>query len=180
MIENNPIREQETKMTDKEKLTEVANDLVVTIEYKLTVDGEMIDSSDGEPLEYLHGHANIIYGLEKEITGMKIGESKKVEVSPEEGYGELDPEAILEVSRSEFPEDVPLEPGIELEITDDEGDMMFATIMEVGEENVLLDTNHPLAGQTLFFEVSVVSLRQATETEVEHGHVHFEHTHDHD
>ncbi|MBN2043454.1 MAG: peptidylprolyl isomerase [Anaerolineales bacterium] len=167
-------------MTDKKELTEVASDLVVAIEYKLTVDGEMIDSSDDGPLEYLHGHSNIIYGLEKELTGMKIGESKKVEVSPEEGYGEVDPEAVLEVPRTEFPDDVPLEPGIELEITDDEGDMMFATIMEVGEENVLLDTNHPLAGQTLFFEVSVVGLREAEQAEIEHGHVHFDHDHDHD
>lgn len=166
-------------MTDKEKFTEVANDLVVTIEYKLTVDGEMIDSSEGEaPLEYLHGHANIIFGLEKELTGMKVGESKSVEVSPEEGYGEVDEEAVLEVPRGEFPSDVPLEPGIELEITDDEGDMMFATIIEVGDEDVVLDTNHPLAGQTLFFEVSVVGLRPATETEIEHGHVHFGHEHD--
>jgi FKBP-type peptidyl-prolyl cis-trans isomerase SlyD len=166
-------------MAEKNELTEVVNDLVVRIEYKLTVDGEMIDSSDGEPLEYLHGHANIIYGLEKEITGMKVGESKKVEVSPEEGYGEMDPEAVLEVPRTEFPEDVPLEIGIELEITDDEGDMMFATILEVGEENVLLDTNHPLAGQTLHFEVSVIELRAATESEIDHGHVHFG-NHDHD
>lgn len=165
-------------MTDKKELTEVTSDLVVAIEYKLTVDGEMIDSSDDGPLEYLHGHANIIYGLEKELTGMKIGETKKVEVAPEEGYGELDPEAVLKVSRSEFPDDVPLEPGIELEVTDDDGDMMFATIMEVGEKNVLLDTNHPLAGQTLFFEVKVVDLRKAEEAEIQHGHVHFEHDHD--
>ncbi len=166
-------------MTDKQKLTEVANDLVVTIEYKLTVDGEMIDSSEGDaPLEYLHGHANIIFGLEKELTGMKVGESKNVEVSPEEGYGEVDDEAVLEVPRGEFPEDVPLEPGIELEITDDEGDMMFATIIEIGDEDVVLDTNHPLAGQTLFFEVSIVDLRQATEDEIEHGHVHFGNDHD--
>ena len=165
-------------MTDKNELTEVTNDLVIAIEYKLTVDGEVIDSSDEGPLEYLHGHANIIFGLEKELTGMKVGESKKVEVSPEEGYGELDLEAVLEVPRTEFPDDVPLEPGIELEITDDDGDMMFATIMEIGDENVILDTNHPLAGQTLFFEVKVAGLRAAEEAEIEHGHVHFEHSHD--
>jgi FKBP-type peptidyl-prolyl cis-trans isomerase SlyD len=165
-------------MTDKNELTEVTGDLVVSIEYKLTVDGEIIDSSDEGPLEYLHGHANIIYGLEKELTGMKIGESKKVEVSPEEGYGEMDPEAVLEVPRTEFPDDVPLEPGIELEITDDEGDMMFATITEVGEEDVVLDTNHPLAGQTLIFEVKVVGMRKAEQAEIEHGHVHFAHEHD--
>ncbi len=164
-------------MTDKE-ITKVADDLVVAIDYSLTVDGELIDTSEGEgPLEYLHGHANIIPGLEKELDGMSVGESKKVEVSPKEGYGELDDEAILEIPREEFPENVPLQPGIELEITDDEGDTMFAQIVEVGDENILLDTNHPLAGKTLHFDVTVTSLRAATESELEHGHVHFGHDH---
>lgn len=164
-------------MTEKE-ITTVADDLVVAIEYTLTVDGEMIDTSEGEgPLEYLHGHANIIPGLEKELDGMSVGESKKVEVSPEEGYGELDDEAILEIPREEFPENVPLQPGIELEITDDEGDTMFATIVEIGDENILLDTNHPLAGKTLHFDVTVTGLRAATDSELEHGHVHFGHDH---
>lgn len=164
-------------MTDKE-ITKVADDLVVAIDYSLTVDGELIDTSEGEgPLEYLHGHANIIPGLEKELDGMSVGESKKVEVSPEEGYGELDDEAILEIPREEFPENVPLQPGIELEITDDEGDTMFAQIVEVGDENILLDTNHPLAGKTLHFDVTVTGLRAATESELEHGHVHFGHDH---
>ena len=164
-------------MTDKE-ITKVADDLVVAIDYSLTVDGELIDTSEGEgPLEYLHGHANIIPGLEKELDGMSVGESKKVEVSPEEGYGELDDEAILEIPREEFPENVPLEPGIELEITDDEGDTMFAQIVEVGDKNILLDTNHPLAGKTLHFDVTVTGLRAATDSELEHGHVHFGHDH---
>ena len=164
-------------MTEKE-ITTVADDLVVAIEYTLTVDGEMIDTSEGEgPLEYLHGHANIIPGLEKELDGMSVGESKKVEVSPEEGYGELDDEAILEIPREEFPENVPLQPGIELEVTDDEGDTMFATIVEIGDENILLDTNHPLAGKTLHFDVTVTGLRAATDSELEHGHVHFGHDH---
>jgi len=164
-------------MTDKE-FTTVANDLVVSIEYTLTVDGELIDSSEGEgPLDYLHGHANIIPGLEKELTGMSIGDSKKVKVAPAEAYGELDEEAVIEIPRDEFPEDVPLEPGIELEITDDEGDTMFAQIVEIGDDNILLDTNHPLAGKTLHFDVKVTGLREATDVELEHGHVHFGHDH---
>ena len=165
-------------MTDKE-FTNVENDLVVSFNYTLTVDGEVIDSSTDEgPLEYLHGHSNIIPGLEKEITGMAIGDSKHVDVAPEEGYGLLDEEAVLEVDRSEFPENVPLESGIELEITDDDGELMYATITEVGEESIKLDTNHPLAGKTLHFDVEITALRKATAVEIEHGHVHFGHDHD--
>ena len=72
---------------------------------------------------------------------------------------------------------MPLQPGIELEITDDEGDTMFAQIVEVGDENILLDTNHPLAGKILHFDVTVTGLRAATDSELEHGHVHFGHDH---
>ena len=167
-------------MTDENKPTEVAENLAVTIDYVLTVDGEIMDSSEEDgPLDYLHGHSNIIPGLERELTGMKVGDTKKVVVSPAEGYGELDPEAVLEVPRDEFPDDVPLEPGIELEVTDTEGDIMFATIVEVDEENIVLDTNHPLAGQELHFEVTIVGLRSATEEELAHGHVHSGHEHHH-
>ena len=167
-------------MTKADKPTQAANDLVVTIEYKLTVDGEVVDSSEeAGPLDYLQGHANIIPGLEREIEGMKIGESKNVMVAPEDGYGLIEPEAILEVDRKEFPEDVPVEVGVELEITDDEGDMMFATIIEVGDKVVSLDTNHPLAGKELHFEVTVVDLRAASEEEIAHGHVHFGGDHAH-
>lgn len=166
-------------MAEKDTPTKVADDLVVSIEYTLTVDGEVIDSSEDEgPLDYLHGHSNIIPGLEKELTGMQVGESKKVKVLPAEGYGELDEDSILEVPLDEFPEDVPLEPGIELEITDDEGDMMFAEIIEIGDDTVTLDTNHPLAGKTLHFDISIVGLRAASAEEIDHGHVHFG-DHDH-
>lgn len=164
----------------EEKFEQVADNLVVGIDYVLTVDGEEIDSSKEEgPLEYLHGYSNIIPGLEKELTGMKVSESKQVEVAPEDAYGVVDEEAILSVPIEEFPEDVPLEPGIELEITDNEGEMMFATIVKIGKKNVKLDTNHPLAGKTLHFDVSVVSIRAAAPEELEHGHVHYGHDHHH-
>lgn len=168
-------------MSKTDKPDQAADNLVVTIEYTLTVDGEVVDSSEeAGPLDYLQGHANIIPGLEREIEGMKIGESKSVMVAPEDGYGLIEADAILEVDRDEFPDDVPVEEGIELEITDDEGDMMFATIVEVGSKVVKLDTNHPLAGKELQFEVTVVDLREASEEELAHGHVHFGGDHDHD
>lgn len=168
-------------MSNIEKPTQAADDLVVTVEYTLTVDGEVVDSSEEEgPLDYLQGHENIIPGLEREIEGMKIGESKNVVVAPEDGYGLVEPNAVIEVERSEFPKDVPVDVGVELEITDDEGDLMFATIIEVGSDVVMLDTNHPLAGKELHFSVTVVDLRQASPEELEHGHVHFDGNHHHD
>lgn len=160
-------------MAKDEKITQIADDVVVTIDYTLTVDGEILDSSEEEgPLEYLQGHQNIILGLERELAGTKVGESKKVTVAPADGYGEIDEEAIVDVPRDEFPENLPIEVGLELEVTDKDGDIMLASIVEVGKDTVKLDTNHPLAGKTLHFEVTVLDLRAATEEELTHGHVH--------
>ena len=153
--------------------TVVADDVVVTMDYTLTVNGEVIDSSDGnDPLEFLQGHQNIVPGLERELYGLKIGESKKVTVTTAEGYGEVDLDAFLDISRSEFPDDIPLEIGVELDLRDDDGEVMSATISQVEGDNVQLDLNHPLAGETLEFDVKIVRLRLATEEELEHGHVH--------
>jgi FKBP-type peptidyl-prolyl cis-trans isomerase SlyD len=160
-------------MTKEDKPVKVADDLVVTIDYTLTVDDEVLDSSEEEgPLEYLQGHDNIISGLESELSGMKIGEKKTVTVSPVDGYGEVEEEAIVDVPLSEFPEELPLQAGLELEVTDKDENIMLATILEVGDDTVSLDTNHPLAGKTLNFEVSIVDLRYPTEEELAHGHVH--------
>lgn len=167
-------------MATEEKPTQVENDVVVTIEYKLLVDGEILDSTDEEgPLDYLQGHDNIIQGLEKELAGMKVGDAKKVTVSPEDGYGDLDPNAIFDLPRDEFPDDVPLEEGIELEITDHNGEVMLAKIVGVGEEEIRLDTNHPLAGKTLHFEVTIKNLRKASPEEIDHGHAHYGDGHHH-
>lgn len=165
-------------MAKENKPTQVTDNLVVKIDYKLTVEGELLDSSgeDG-PLEYLHGHQNIIPGLERELAGMKAGDSKQVSVAAVDGYGEIDDEAIIDVPREEFPENIPLDPGIELEITDQDGEIMLAKILEIGDEMVKLDSNHPLAGKVLEFDVKVVELREATDEEIAHGHVHSGHTH---
>lgn len=159
--------------------TEVKDKVVVKMDYTLTVEGEVLDSSKDEgPLEFLQGYQNIIPGLEKAMQGMKVGESKSVVVAPADGYGEFEKDSIIEIPRSEFPANVPVETGLELELTDEEGYLMLATIIEVGEEAVKLDTNHPLAGKELHFEVKVLELREATPEELDHGHVH-SHGHHH-
>lgn len=166
-------------MEKTQKPTTVEDDVVVSIDYTLSVDGEIIDTSEEEgPLEFLQGHGNIIPGLEKAMYGLKPGDTQNVTVTPEQGYGEYDPEAILDVSRSEFPKEIPLKPGVELEVTDQEGDMQFAKIISVSKGEVKLDFNHPLAGKTLEFVVTVTELRQPTAEELDHGHVHsHEHVH---
>lgn len=157
--------------TNNEQLL-VADDLVISMDYELTVDGEIVDSSDDEPIQFLQGHGNIITGLEEQIYGMAIGENRKVTVTAENGYGIFDPEQIIEIPRDEFPEEIPLELGVELEMKDEDGDTLFARIAEVEDEVVVLDFNHPLAGQDLHFDVTVVGIRPATSEELEHGHVH--------
>jgi FKBP-type peptidyl-prolyl cis-trans isomerase SlyD len=162
-------------VNDLQKPTTVADDVVVSIEYSLTVDGEIVDSSEeNEPLEYLQGYQNIIPGLERELAGLKIGDTKNVNVKPKDGYGELDPDALIEISRSEFPQDFELKPGIDLQLQNQDGELLNAVIVAVTGDQVKLDLNHPLAGKELFFKVKVVDLRDATAEELEHGHVHGE------
>ena len=166
-------------MSDK-KLTQIEKDLVVTIEYKLTVDDEVIDSSEDDgPLTYTHGYDNILPGLEDELLGMKVGESKVLALEPDDAYGEYDEEAFMDVAREEFSDEVPLEPGVELHLTDEDGEEAYAVIVEVGDENVTLDFNHPLAGKQLNFEIKVLEIRAADPQELEHGHPHFEDDHNH-
>src|SRR5512138_401870 len=100
----------------------VQKDVVVSMEYTLHVDGEEIDSSKGQdPLQFLVGYGNIISGLEREMMGMKVGESKDVVVPPADGYGDYDEEAYMDVPRGQFPQDMPVEEGLELSVRDDQG-----------------------------------------------------------
>lgn len=146
---------------------------VVSMEYTLRVDGEVLDSSEGqEPLQFLAGRGNIIPGLERKMIGMKVGESKEVVVAPAEGYGEFDEEAYVDVERKEFPKDMPIEEGIEMHVSDDEGQSRYARIDSIDGDTVRLSFNHPLAGMELHFNVKVIGLREPTAEELEHGHVH--------
>jgi FKBP-type peptidyl-prolyl cis-trans isomerase SlyD len=152
----------------------IKDGVVVSLDYTLRLDdGELIDASAGEPLEYLHGHGQIIPGLEKALEGLTVGDSKKVVVPPAEAYGEVNLEAFEIVPRSMFPDDLELEEGLELSLRDAETDEPFdATIAEIRETEVMLDFNHPLAGETLHFEVSIPAVRPATKEELAHGHAH--------
>lgn len=151
----------------------VQKDVVVAMEYTLQVDGEEIDSSKGqEPLQFLVGHGNIIAGLEREMIGMKVGESKNVVVPAADGYGEYDDEAYMDVPRGEFPQDMPVEEGLELSVRDDQGQSRYARIDGIEGDTVTLNFNHPLAGDELHFNVTIVELREPTSEELEHGHVH--------
>lgn len=164
------------------EITVVQDGQVVSIEYTLKVGDQVLDTSaEAGPLEFLQGRGNIVPGLEREMYGMKIGDSRKVVVSPKDGYGEFDGEAFMDVPRADFPAEIPLEHGIELHVTDEDGKNTMAYIDSVGDQSIRLDFNHPLAGAELHFDVKVVGLRTATREELEHGHAHsHEHTHGHD
>lgn len=160
---------------------EITKDTVVTIDYRLHLgDGKYIEESDhDDPLVYLHGYEEIVPGLEKALDGKKAGDQVKATVSPEDGYGEYDPDAVEEVPREEFPSDLELEAGGVVTATDEEGDEVEFTVKELKEKTVVVDFNHSLAGKTLHFEVTVREVRKATAEELEHGHAHGPDDHDH-
>lgn len=146
---------------------------VVSMDYTLHVDDEVVDSSAGRgPLEFIQGTGSIIPGLERELYGMIVGDNKKVSVAPADAYGEMDNEAYIEVPRAEFPDNIPLEKGIEIQVRDQSGHPMYARIESFNEETIKLNFNHPLAGKTLNFDVTIVGVRDATAEELSHGHVH--------
>ncbi len=158
----------------EEKKFSVSDGLVVSLDYTLRLaDGQVVDTSTGrEPLEFLQGRSQIVAGLEQALYGMHVGDEKDVVVQPEDGYGVSDPDAIQEIPLNLFPSDITLEPGMGLELMDSAGELMLAFVAEVRPDSVLLDFNHPLAGETLHFNVKVAALRHPTTDELAHGHVH--------
>jgi FKBP-type peptidyl-prolyl cis-trans isomerase SlyD len=146
----------------------------VSFHYTLTDDdGQTLDSSAGkDPLAYLHGAGNIIPGLENALAGKQIGDSMVVAVTAAEGYGEVQQELIQEVPRDAFQGVDSIEVGMQFEAQTGQGGSVPVTVTAVTEELVTVDGNHPLAGKNLNFDVSIESVREATEEELEHGHVH--------
>jgi len=137
----------------------IANGSKVSIHYTLTVDDEIIDSSEGhEPLEYEHGTGEIVPGLENALIGLMAGDKRNVVVTPEDGYGVANPEAVQEIELEAFADDEGLEVGAVISVETDEGDTFDAVVMEISETTVTLDLNHPLAGKTLHFDVVIVSV----------------------
>lgn len=152
----------------------VQNGHVVAMHYVLKDDaGTVIDQSpEGQPLPYLHGHQNIVPGLESALTGVAVGETKKVTVTPEEGYGVREDEMVLKVPRDQLPPEMSPEVGMTVGMETQDGHTVPVRVTEVHEDHVKLDANHELAGVTLHFEVKIDSVRAASEEELSHGHVH--------
>lgn len=152
----------------------IARNKVVRFDYTLTDDSQqVIDSSQGnEPLTYLHGSRNIIPGLEQALEGKKAGESLNVRVAPAEAYGERDDSLTQSVPREMFEDNQQIEVGMQFHSADPEGNTTVVTVVNVTEESVTVDANHPLAGVPLNFAVTIVEVRDATPEELEHGHVH--------
>ena len=145
----------------------ISKDKKVSIKYILKdAEGEIIDSSeDTEPLEYIHGNGHLIPGLEAALEGKSAGEKLSVAVAPEDAYGEREEELVFPVPRSNF-DGTEIEVGMQFEAASSEGSHVV-TVVEVNDEQVTVDANHPLAGETLYFDVEIVDVRDATPEELE-------------
>lgn len=158
---------------------QVAKDTVVALSYELfDTDGNLIEKTD-QPIEYLHGGYDGIFPLvERALDGKNIGDTCRVRLEPDDAFGEYDAELVHVEPRSKFPGNVGV--GMQFEgrgSTSEE--MLIYTVTDIAEDKVVVDGNHPLAGQTLDFACTVAAVRSATDEEVRHGHVHGPHGHHH-
>ena len=146
---------------------------VVSIRYVLKdADGDILQEvDDGDSIDYVHGTDSMVRGLEQALAGKTVGTRLQVVVSPEDGYGERDDSEPQPVPREAFGDEEIL-PGMPILAEDDDGEQTQLWIVDVDDDEVLVDTNHPLAGETLYFDVEIIGLRDATPEEIEHGHVH--------
>jgi FKBP-type peptidyl-prolyl cis-trans isomerase SlyD len=168
-------------MAVKDDAEIITKNKVVEIHYILTGDDKQtIDASEKDsPLPYLHGYQQIVPGLEKALAGKKVGDKLTVEVSPEEGYGTFNEELVKEIEKDQFPNGSKIEAGEMFEASGPDGNPMIIRITEVKDDTVTIDGNHPLAGKNLFFDIEIVSIREATKEELEHGHAHHGDGHTH-
>ncbi len=152
---------------------QIAKNVAVQIHYTLKNDaGEVLDSSEGaEPLAYLQGHGNLIPGLEKALEGKRAGDILNVSISPEDGYGVRDESLIQDVPRSAFQGVPSIETGMQFQAESNHGPRSV-TVTKVTADIITVDGNHPLADQTLHFDVKIIDVRAASKEELSHGHVH--------
>ena len=160
---------------------QVGNEKVVSIHYTLKDDsGQVLDSSSGgDALVYLHGANNLIPGLETALAGKASGDTLSVRVAPAEAYGEREEDKLQAVPRDMFG-DAEVELGAQYHAQGPNGEQLVVTVVQVGDKDIVVDGNHPLAGVHLNFDVEVVDVRDATQEEIAHGHVHApgEHAHE--
>ncbi|MFU8803938.1 MAG: FKBP-type peptidyl-prolyl cis-trans isomerase [Bradymonadaceae bacterium] len=163
----------------------IERDRVVTLTYTLRDEtGELLEEVSAEaPFVYLHGYENILPRLEEALTELEPGERFEVELDPEDAYGFYDTQYQQRVSREEFPEDMELKAGMAFELIPEDHDTaellgqagagLVFYVKEVGDQEVLIDANHPLAGKTLHFTGEILDVRRATDEELGHGHAHW-------
>ncbi|RMD69797.1 MAG: peptidylprolyl isomerase [Gammaproteobacteria bacterium] len=152
----------------------IAKNDVVTMNYTLKdQEGRVIDTTEGgQPFSYLHGVGSIIPGLEEALEGKSPGEQVSVSIPPEQAYGERNEAFIQVVPKDRFEGVEDVEVGMQFQTPTESGDVRIVTVIAVEGENVTIDANHPLAGVTLNFDVTVLDVRPATPEELSHGHVH--------
>lgn len=150
----------------------IADDMVVSLSVTMRLEENpvIIPSQEQEPIIFLQGHDQIIPGVERALYGLAINDEKEVVVNPVDGFGEVDPTNARRVPRSAFPPDRILYLGEKLQVRDRSGQLLEAYVTNVEPDSVLLDFNHPLAGETLYVHVKVVDLRAATAKELDHGY----------
>ncbi|WP_173274263.1 FKBP-type peptidyl-prolyl cis-trans isomerase [Thiosulfatimonas sediminis] len=151
---------------------QITENVVALFEYTLkNAEGEILDESNGQPLAYLHGHGNIIAGLEKQMKGKSVGDKFTAQVPAEEGYGVRVEQLVQEVPMAMFQGVDNIEVGMRFEAQSEHG-MHSVEVTKVDGDNITVDGNHPLAGIDLTFDVEITGIRAATEDEVAHGHAH--------
>lgn len=155
---------------------QIDKDSVVTFHYRLSHDGKELETSEtGEPMAYLHGHGNIMEGLEKAIEGKQSGDKLEVTLAAKDAYGERQEGAIQRVPLKHLVGDkkqnAKLKPGMITAINTEEGPRQVV-VVKAGKFNVDVDVNHPLAGKELVFNIEITDVRAASEEELAHGHAH--------
>lgn len=159
----------------------IVNGSVVGIDYSLHLgDGKVVDASQpGDPLTYIHGEEQIVRGLEAALEGLAVGDKKQVVVAPDQGYGDHDPRGVQELPRGAFPPGFDPQVGMEITAEGKDGEPLTFSIRDVKPDEIVIDLNHPFAGKTLHFDVTVREVRAATAEELSHGHVHGAGGHEH-
>lgn len=158
----------------------IAQNTVVTVNYKLSDAQNNLIEDGAQPMVYLHGgYENTLPKIEEELDGKDVGYASTLQIEPEDAFGDYDPNLLKVEERNRLPE--PIEVGMQFEGVAENGDEepVIFTVTEVADDKVVLDGNHPLAGMALRFELSVIDVRAATEEEIAHGHVHGAHGHHH-
>ncbi|MGK7397573.1 MAG: FKBP-type peptidyl-prolyl cis-trans isomerase [Candidatus Cyclobacteriaceae bacterium M3_2C_046] len=151
---------------------------VASVTYALDVDGQKVEETGKDkPLTFLVGTGSMIPGFEQELLGKQTGDSYEMTIPPEQAYGEVDPNAVVDLSKDIFKvegqvqEDL-LQVGKVVPMQDQNGNPLQGVVKDVGDETVTMDFNHQLAGKTLHFTGEVLEVREATPDEISHGHAH--------